>query len=57
MLGKDNRGTVMEKIKEHKYCLRCGRLLIKQENKERGYGDICWKKSHVDKRKKKLWGE
>ena len=44
----------MEEVKYHKYCLRCGRVLKKEENKIRGYGKICWnkiKKQH----KKRLW--
>ena len=34
-------------IQEYNKCLRCGRRLKTQENRERGYGDICWKKMLV----------
>ena len=54
MFGEDNRRITMEEVKYHKYCLRCGRLLKKDENKLRGYGQICWKKLKKERRKK-LW--
>ena len=28
----------------YNYCLRCHRKLKTLENRQRGYGDICWKK-------------
>lgn len=31
-----------------KRCLRCGRLLKNPEAKERGYGEVCWKKHLQD---------
>lgn len=30
--------------KDHEYCLRCGRKLKNPEARERGYGNICYKK-------------
>lgn len=33
-----------ENIKEHKYCMRCGRKLISVESRIRGYGSVCEKK-------------
>ena len=33
------------KQKEHEYCLRCGRKLKSPENRLRGMGLTCWKKS------------
>jgi len=41
--------------KIHKYCLRCGRALKSEENKERGYGPVCWKKLKNKHMKGKLW--
>ena len=37
------------KPKEYEYCLRCGRKLKTLENRLRGMGLVCWKKSHVKK--------
>ncbi len=31
-------------MKEYKYCLRCRRPLKNPEARQRGFGDICWKK-------------
>ena len=30
--------------KDHEYCLRCGRKLKNKNARERGYGNICYKK-------------
>jgi len=44
------------KEKEHKKiyqkCLRCGRVLKRQENKELGYGPSCYKKMKNKKERK-----
>ena len=40
------------KIKEHEYCLRCGRKLKNQEARLKGYGEICEKKMRVEHRRK-----
>ena len=39
---------------EHKYCLRCGRKLKNPKYRERGYGEVCWKKIK-DVKKRKLF--
>ena len=31
-------------------CLRCGRKLKTEETRQRGYGDICWKKVKENKK-------
>lgn len=33
----------------HKNCLRCNRRLKTQEARERGYGEVCWKKHLADR--------
>lgn len=38
--------------KEYPYCLRCGKKLKNPEYRERGYGDICWKKMQIESSKK-----
>ena len=40
-----------EKIKEYKYCRRCGRKLKNVDAKVRGYGPICEKKMKVQYRR------
>lgn len=35
----------------HQCCLRCGRKLRKLEHKERGYGDVCWRKMKLNREK------
>ena len=30
--------------KEYSFCLRCGRKLKNPKFRQRGYGDVCWKK-------------
>ena len=34
----------MDTEKDHEFCLRCGRKLKNQQARERGYGNICFKK-------------
>ena len=41
----------MIKKAEHTKCIRCGRRLKSPETKERGYGDVCWKKHLTDKQR------
>lgn len=36
-------------IKEHEYCLKCGRKLKKQEARLLGYGSVCYEKIKVHK--------
>lgn len=36
-------------MKEHEYCLRCGRKLKKQGARLLGYGSICYEKIKVQK--------
>jgi len=36
--------------KEYNYCLRCGRKLKSEENRLRGMGETCWKKSQTKKK-------
>ena len=35
--------------RDYTRCIRCGRVLKNPEARERGYGDICWKKHLSDK--------
>lgn len=37
------------KIKEHEYCLRCGRKLKNPKAREIGYGKICFQKVKAEK--------
>lgn len=39
-----------ENPKEREFCLRCGRRLRSPENRLRGMGLVCWKKSQVKKK-------
>ena len=39
------------KQKEYSRCIRCGRILKNPDAKERGYGEVCWKKHLIDKQK------
>ena len=38
----------MEQIKDHEYCLRCGRKLKNSKARELGYGMVCIKKLKAD---------
>lgn len=42
-------------IKEHDYCLRCGRKLKSPDARKIGYGVICLKKLDVVNKKKPLF--
>ena len=35
-----------------KYCIRCGKLLKNPDAQLRGYGEVCWKKTQLDKQTK-----
>lgn len=50
-----NKIVVVDKLKEHEYCLRCGRKLKNQDARLLGYGTICYKKSRTDSTKKSLF--
>lgn len=39
-------------IKEHKYCMRCGRKLKNSEARIKGYGAVCEKKIQTDNRRR-----
>lgn len=39
-------------IKEHEFCLRCGRKLRNKQTREIGYGAVCMKKLKVDESKR-----
>ena len=42
---------MQEKEKLYKTCLRCHRKLKSEENRKRGYGDICWKRIQANKKR------
>lgn len=44
-----------EEVKAVKFCRRCGRRLLTDEARERGYGKICWEKSRTFIEKKPLF--
>ena len=37
---------------KHSHCIRCGRLLKNPDAQLRGYGEVCWKKTQLDKQTK-----
>lgn len=39
-------------IKEHEFCLRCGRKLRNKQTREVGYGAVCLKKLQVEDSKR-----
>lgn len=39
----------MDQIKEHDYCLRCGRKLKNPIAREKGYGAVCERKLKTEK--------
>ena len=39
----------MQEIKDHEFCLRCGRKLKNPVAREKGYGTVCEKKMRVEK--------
>ncbi len=41
-----------EKIKEHEFCLRCGRKLKNPEARIKGYGIVCEKKMKQSQKKR-----
>lgn len=45
----------MERNKEYKYCIRCGRELKTEESRKRGMGDVCYNKYLVSKNKNSLF--
>ena len=38
---------IMDQIKEHEFCLRCGRKLKNPVARKNGYGAVCEKKLRV----------
>ena len=50
---KNNDNT--NNLKEHEFCLRCGRRLKKLENRIIGYGNICYKKQQSEPSKNRLF--
>lgn len=38
-----------DKTDEHKFCLRCGRVLKSDKSREMGYGTICYRKMLASK--------
>lgn len=38
--------------KEYRFCLRCGRKLIKEETRRIGYGKVCLERQKVNKTKR-----
>lgn len=42
-------------LKEHEYCLRCGRRLKKLDCRLMGYGKICYIKQLTENSKNKLF--
>ena len=50
---KNNGNT--NNLKEHEFCLRCGRKLKKLENRITGYGNICYKKQQSEQSKNRLF--
>ena len=41
-----------QKVKEHEFCLRCGRKLKNPEARLKGYGIVCEKKLKHDLRRR-----
>lgn len=37
-----------------KYCRRCGKLLKGEENRKRGYGETCFRKTRAEAHRKAL---
>ena len=46
---------ITENKKLHNICIRCGRKLKNEENRERGMGKVCWEKYQKENRCKRLW--
>ena len=44
--------SVEPKDKVYSRCLRCGKALKNPVAQERGYGEVCWKKTQLDKQTK-----
>lgn len=42
-------------VKEYRYCLRCGRVLKKEETRKIGYGKVCYEKMKNETVKKPLF--
>lgn len=49
LLARGNSGIVIPITHTHIRCIRCGRVLKNPDAKERGYGEVCWKKHLEDK--------
>ena len=45
----------MKTGREVAYCKRCGRRLKDEQSKERGYGDVCFRKMQASRIRKPLW--
>ena len=43
------------KIQYYKYCLRCGRMLKKEETRKIGYGAICLQKIKTEGNHRRLF--
>ena len=44
-----------ENDKQYRYCLRCGRVLKKEEAKRIGYGKVCYEKMKQETTKRSLF--
>lgn len=54
-MNQEESSLEQSAIKEHEYCLRCGRRLKNLDARIKGYGPICYMKMRVEHSKRTLF--